>query len=271
MILRHSIAIFFGTIAIYLMHTYFETNFDAVASVGLFSCICAVVGEDTSLGPVIYKSFYRSVGVCFGGICGYILLFIPILLFPDTKNICLIFVPTMFITLVQWISKGGNSYITKALKKHKAGHIIIQLQVAFGVVYVGSWDVPKNALGVAIFRTSAILVGCISLLLASLIAYPQTSLNAISFELATCLRTLGKLITTVTHDRACGVALAPYDHRGKVFDTALLDDHIVMLDSVDSKLSRGTCALLFIHTMCLCLCFSLYSPPHTLCALHVAV
>ena len=240
MTLRYFLSIFFGTLGILFLKLYFQSYFDSVAAVALFSCIIAVVGEDQSLGPVLSKSLFRLIGVFIGGLLGYLFLYLPIVLFPNSKVECLLLIPAFFCGGIQWITKGGIPSLTKLIGKKKATHLLIQLQVAFGIVYVGSWDALNRGLLVAACRTFAIMYGCIALLLASLISYPQTSLNVSNIEIAICLRSVGKLFVAICHDRINCTEMNPYDHRGKVFSTLKSpDEHMKLIDTIDSKVTRG--------------------------------
>lgn len=240
MTLRYFLSVFLGTLGILILQQYFQSNFDSVAAVALYSCIIAVTGEDQSLGPVLSKSLFRFIGVFIGGIFGYLFLYIPTTLLPNTKVICLLLIPSLFCGTIQWISKGGIPKLSKLISNKKATHLLIQLQVAFGIVYVGSWDALDRGLLVAACRTCAIMYGCIALLLASLISYPQTSMNVSNMETAACLRNVGKLFVAICHDRIQCMEMNPYDHRGKVFATLKSpDDHMKLIDTIDSKVTRG--------------------------------
>eukprot|EP00602_Paraphysomonas_sp_CaronLab_P000609 CAMPEP_0185022384 /NCGR_PEP_ID=MMETSP1103-20130426/5105_1 /TAXON_ID=36769 /ORGANISM="Paraphysomonas bandaiensis, Strain Caron Lab Isolate" /LENGTH=550 /DNA_ID=CAMNT_0027554431 /DNA_START=131 /DNA_END=1783 /DNA_ORIENTATION=+ len=221
------------------MHYHLSDKFDSVATVALFSCIIAVTGEDISLGPVIYKSIYRSLGVCLGGLCGFVLLCIPVYLLPNYKGECLLVIPTVFVAAVQWFTKGGSAYLTSLIKRRKAGHLVLQVQMAFGVIYLGSWEQPSNGLIKALWRTIAILIAAISLLLATLLALPQTSMHASAQDLSACLHSVGAWMDAVCRQRAIGETLPRYDHRGKVFGAmSTIDPHMEMLDSIDAKITR---------------------------------
>lgn len=240
MTLRYILSVFFGTFGILILKEYFKSSFDSVAAVALYSCIIAISGEDQSLGPVISKSLFRLIGVFIGGIFGYLFLYIPTTILPNAKIPCLLLIPSIFCGLIQWISKGGIPKLSKLISNKKASHLLIQLQVAFGIVYVGSWDALERGLLVAACRTCAIMYGCIVLLFASLISYPQTSMNVSNMEIATCLRSVGKLFVAICHDRIQCTEMNPYDHRGKVFATLQSpDDHMKLLDIIDSKITRG--------------------------------
>ena len=243
--IRFSLAILLGMIGVLFLNSIAIIKNDNVAAVGLFSCIIAVAGEDISMGPIIHKALQRSIGVCIGGLCGYILLFIPAVLLPNAPEACLLVIPSTFSFIIQWLTKGGWEYGTAFLKKRKAGHMIIQLQIAFGVVYVGSWKSSTVQADTAVIRTLAILVGCFVLFLASLISFPQTSLQVSCAELAASLKSSGKLVVTVCSDKTHGISLQPYDHLGKVKEEIKPDDHVKLLDSIDTKLLRGTYTVLY--------------------------
>ena len=118
--------------------------------------------------------------------------------------------------------------------------MIIQLQIAFGVVYIGSWQDSSASPSVAIIRTLAILYGCLAIFLSSMIAIPLTSLNVSAMELSECLRSVGKLAVSVCNDKTHGVMLLPYDHRAKAQATApTSDEHTKFMDAIDGKLNRG--------------------------------
>ena len=238
---RHGVAVLIGTLFIVLMQKYMSSYFDSVAATALFSCIISITGEDISLGPVILKGLYRSLGVVMGGTCGFILLYVPSILLPLRREICLFLIPVSFIALVQWLTTGGSSVLTELIAKRKAKHCIIQLQIGFGLVYVGSWNSPQHGFDVAIGRTSGILVGSIAVLLGACIAFPSTSMHVSSDKLASTLKTAGGLLTALCKDRVSGVQMAPYDYRGRVFATLKApDDHMVLLDKMDKDISRGT-------------------------------
>ena len=233
---RYALATLLATIGIFVLESYFKNSFDSVAAVGLFSCIIAVAGEDTSLGPVIYKSACRAVGACLGGICGYALLYIPLRVMSSNRKLALIIVPTTFVALVQWLTKGGSDWLTALVKKKKIGHLVIQLQVAFGAVFVGSWSAPEDALMVSAGRTLGILYGCVTLLFAAMVAFPQTSLHASCEQLSACLRASGGLLEALCRDRIEGRSMDPYDHSKRSFVT---DEHVTLLQKLDTKLTRG--------------------------------
>ncbi len=96
-------------------------------------------------------------------------------------------------------------------------------------------------------------MGAASLLLATLIALPQTSLQVASIELAIVLRSTAKLATMLCHDRAVGITIPPYDHRKKIFAAPNLpsDAHMKLLDTIDAKLNRGRKNISFCSN-CLC-------------------
>jgi hypothetical protein len=241
MTLRYILSVFLGTLGILFLQSYFQSNYDSVASVALFGCIIAVTGEDQSLGPVISKSLFRILGVFIGGVLGYLFLYLPTNLFSNSKVECLLLIPAMFCGFIQWITKGGMPSLAKLIKTKKATHLLIQIQVAFGIVYVGSWDALDRGLLVAICRTCAILYGCVALLIASLVSYPKTSMNVCSVELASCLRSVGQLFVAICKDRVECIGLGPYDHRGKIFATLISpDDHMKIIETIDVKLTRGS-------------------------------
>lgn len=245
MTLRYLLSVFLGTLGILFLQSYFQSNYDSVASVALFGCIIAVTGEDQSLGPVISKSLFRILGVSIGGIFGYLFLYLPTHLFQSSKVECLLIIPAIFCAWIQWLTKGGMPSLTKLIKAKKATHLLIQIQVAFGIVYVGSWDALDRGLLVALCRTCAILYGCLALLVASLISYPKTSMNVCCVEIATCFRSVGQLFLAICNDRVEGVGLGPYDHRGKVLATLTSpDDHMKIIEAIDAKLTRGIFLLL---------------------------
>jgi hypothetical protein len=238
--LRYGIAVLSGTLFIFVLQKYLETIFDPVAATALFSCIIAVTGEDISLGPVILKTIYRSIGVVIGGISGYLLLFFPRLLFPNDKEVCLFLVPLLFIVIVQWLTTGGWLNLTTRLEKNKANHCVIQLQVGFGLVYIGSWDSPDGGFDVAVGRMGGILAGGIAVLLGAYLAFPDTSIHVSSSKLSASLKTAGKLLVALCKDRVSGVEMAPYDYRGKVFASLKTpDDHMELIDTMDKNIARG--------------------------------
>lgn len=162
-ILRYAIAVFLGSCTIYVLKTYWKAFvLDKVACVALFSCIISVTGEDESMGPVIYKLMFRSLGVLVGGLSGYLLLYFPTLLLPNYKGICLLVIPAVYITTIQYLAK-WNPFFSGVIKRYKAGHLLLQLQMAFGVIYVGSWDDRTHGFQVAITRICAVWVGSVSL------------------------------------------------------------------------------------------------------------
>ena len=236
-ILRYCVATVLASITLFISSRFVDDN---VAAVGLFSTIIVVIGEDISLGPVIYKSLFRSSGVLIGGVSGLLLLYFPSKLFPSDP--CLIIIPIAFVGLVQILTKGGSSTITAFIKKKKASHLVIQLQIAFGVVYIGSWNNPQNGLKAGINRTVAILLGCTILLLTSFIIYPVTSLYASAEELCICLRTSSKLLHITCKDRCDGITLPPYNHKARIFGWDITDiepdPHMTLLDKLDAKLAR---------------------------------
>ena len=219
------------------------TTFDGVASTAMFSAIVAVIGEDVSLGPVIYKAVFRSVGACIGGMCGFVMLYFPSSVFPNHKTACLLIIPAVFVSGVQYLVKGGNEYLTLLIKNNKANHLIIQLQAAFGVVYMGSWHTPDNAIVVASLRTFAIFCGCMILLFVSFLVLPDTSLHTSATEIDACLVAVGDLLIVACDDRKNGVHLPPYNHKGKVFGLDVtagpVDPHMKLLDLIDTKITRG--------------------------------
>lgn len=237
---RYILSVFFGTFTIFLFQYLSSNYYDPIAAVAMYSSIIAVTGEDQSIGPVISKSLFRILGVLIGGIFGYLFLYLPTNLFPQQKVECLLILPAMFCGLIQWMTKGGVPSLTSLIKMKKATHLLIQIQVAFGIIYIGSWDALEHGFEVAICRTCAIMFGCIILLLASLISYPQTSMNVCNLEIALCLRSVGKLFVAICNDRVECVEMGPYDHRGKIFATLISpDDHMKMIDVIDTKLTRG--------------------------------
>ena len=235
-IARYSLATLLATVGIYILESYFTSSFDSVAAVGLFSCIIAVTGEDTSLGPVIYKSICRSVGALIGGMCGYGLLLVPMTILPSNRKVALILVPTLFVASIQWVTKGGSIRLTKFVKEKKIGHLIIQLQVAFGAVFVGSWNFPDDALMTSACRTLGILYGSASLFIAAVIAFPQTSMHACCETLTECLDTQGRLAEIICRDRIEGRIMDPYDHYKKNF---IEDEHASLLAKIETMLTRG--------------------------------
>jgi hypothetical protein len=240
LILRHTLAVLLGTSAIVAMNAHISTSFDKIAAVSLFTAIVAVAGEDVSLGPVIHKAANRISGVCVGGFLGFVCLFFPALVFPDHKQVCLVVVPTLYVGLVQWATKGGWQRVSNTVKSRKGGHFVIQLQAAFGVVYIGSWDATEVEFIVAASRTVAITVGCVSLFLASLLAYPKTSLQVSGAELASVVKDYGVLGKTIFNGVAEGVQLQPMDHVSKHFDPAAksTDPHVALLLKMDNALAR---------------------------------
>ena len=253
-VVRYALATLLATVGIYLLESYFRNSFDSVAAVGLFSCIIAVTGEDTSLGPVIYKSACRGAGACLGGICGYALLFIPLRVMSANRKLALIIVPTVFVAMVQWLTKGGSERLTVFVKNKKLGHLIIQLQVAFGAVFVGSWSAPEDALMLSAGRTVGILYGCVTLLFAAVVAFPQTSLHASCEQLSASLRASGGLLEALCRDRIEGRSMDPYDHSKREFVT---DEHVALLGKLDTMLARGVHSVIdkraemyiFIHVL----------------------
>lgn len=247
--LRYGIAVLCGTLFIFVMQRYLDTVFDPVAATALFSCIIAVTGEDVSLGPVILKTVYRSIGVVIGGISGYLLLYIPMVLFPEDKEVCLFLVPLFFIVSVQWITTGGWRALTAHIEKNKGNHCVIQLQVGFGLVYVGSWDSPDGGFNVAFGRMGGILAGGVAVLVGAYFAFPDTSIHVSSSKLSASMKTAGKLLVALCKDRVSGVNMAPYDYRGKVFASLKTpDDHMTLIDTMDKNIARGV-----ICSLCLCI------------------
>jgi hypothetical protein len=237
---RYFLSVGFGSCGVLFLKKFWQSSFDSVAAVALFSCIIAVAGEDQSLGPVVAKAIQRVCGACLGGFLGYIMLNIPMNLPSEYRDACLVLIPSFFCGFVQWSTKGGIDKLSKFIKANKLTHLLIQLQVGFGVVYVGSWSALTNGLMVAICRTLAIVFGIFSLLLGSIIAFPQTSLQASSADLAISLKTLGKLIVALCHDRVTGIELPPFDHRGRIFATLKTpDEHMKLLDTIETKFARG--------------------------------
>jgi hypothetical protein len=242
MILRYGLAGLLASLSVFLMHEYWDSHFDNVASVVLFSSIIAITGEDVSLGPVLFKSIFRTVGVCIGGCSGFILLLFPTAVFPNSKTACLLVIPCVFVSTVQYICNGGSTYITALLKKNKAKYLTVQMQIGFGTVYFGSWDAPTDGLSIAIVRTGAIFLGVILLLISSLVVYPDTSLHASASELCVCLETCGQLLISSCKNRVGGVALPPYNHKARVFgwdvSEAPIDAHMKCLQTIDDKTAR---------------------------------
>jgi hypothetical protein len=239
MTLRHALAVMFGAVGIIAMHHLYPQGFDGVGAVGLFSTIMAVAAEDVSIGPIIHKSMMRSAGVCLGGLLGYICLYFPVVILTSAREACLVIILTAVVSLTQYATKGGWPRLSALIKQRKGGHMVIQFQIAFGTIFIGAWHGSEVSVMVAVTRTLAIVYGCMCLLAASLIALPQTSLMASCSELASCLRTGGKLAVTVCSDRTNGVLLEPYDHLAKGFSALKTDDHMKLMDSIDIKLSRG--------------------------------
>jgi hypothetical protein len=240
-ITRYTLATLLATGGIFVLESFFSNGgFDSVAAVGLFSCIIAVTGEDTSLAPIIYKSICRSTGALIGGACGFLLLFIPMKLFPSNKKLALIIVPTIFVAFVQWLTQGGSVGLTKFVKEKKINHLVIQLQVAFGAVFVGSWNYPTgDALMTSVCRTAGILYGCVALLIAAVVAYPQTSLHASCASLAESLRAAGQLLETISRDRVEGRAMDPYNHARLPVVRTVEDEHATLLQKIETNLTRG--------------------------------
>jgi hypothetical protein len=84
-------------------------------------------------------------------------------------------------------------------------------------------------------------VGVLCLLVASLLAYPETSLHASACSLQACLLQLGSLARKVTDNRIQGRTMPRYDHRQLLFATTPTpDEQITLLSSVDKKLARGS-------------------------------
>lgn len=87
---------------------------------------------------------------------------------------------------------------------------------------------------------SSILAGVLCLLLASVLAFPETSLQASTSNMADSLQQLGTLYVKVTNHRIQGRAMPRYDHRQILFATApVMDEHVRLLMSVDKKCARG--------------------------------
>jgi hypothetical protein len=236
---RHFIAVSMAALGILVMHRVYPQGFDGVGSVGMFSTIMAVAAEDVSIGPIIHKSMMRTGGVCLGGLAGYIMLYFPVVLLPHAKSECLAIILPFFVFTVQYLTKGGWPRLTTFLKTNKGGHSIIQFQIAFGTIFIGAWYTDEMNIMVAIVRTLAIVYGCFCLLIAALVSFPQTSLHASCSELSHCIKTCGKLFVTVCSDRTKGVNLEPYDHVAKGFKAQKADDHIKLMDSIETKLARG--------------------------------
>lgn len=224
-----------------IMHNVYPEGFDGVGAVGLFGTIMAVAAEDVSLGPIIHKSIMRMIGVCFGGFLGYIMLFFPVVLLPGARSACLFIILTVVVSGVQFCTKGGFPQLTAFLKQRKCSHMIIQFQIAFGTIFIGAWHSDTVNVMVATVRTLAIVYGCICLLVASMIALPQTSLHVSCAELAECLRKEGSLAVTIINDRTRGVEMQPFDHHAKEYAPLKPkpDEHIKLMESIETKLARG--------------------------------
>lgn len=257
-ILRYSIAVFLGSCTIYFLKTYWKAFvLDKVACVALFSCIISVTGEDESLGPVLYKLLFRSCGVLVGGLSGYLLLYFPTYLLPHHKGVCLLVIPVAYITIVQYFAK-WNKFFSGIIKRYKANHLLLQLQMAFGVIYVGSWDDRSHGFQVAVTRICAIWVGSVSLLVASLLVFPQTSLHLSVVELCECMHLTGKLVRLLCQNKIDGQVALSYDysiHTATVAATAF-DEQSQLLDKIEIKLNRGkkinviAFATHFSHLLC---------------------
>jgi hypothetical protein len=239
MIGRYALSVLLGNTAVVVLKNCFGRSFDSVAAIGLYSCIIAVAGEDVSLGPVVHKAINRSIGVLLGGFLGYVLLFFPIVLFPNHKGSCLLILPTLFVAFTQWSTKGGWEKVSSIVKSSKASHMIIQMQVAFGVVYIGAWDAIEAEIDVAILRTIAIVLGCIILIFSTFSVYPQTSMRTATTEVIGSLKASSELASVICSDCRSGIVLPPFDHISKIFLEKSSDKHIKLLDTIDMKISRG--------------------------------
>lgn len=240
-ILRYSIAVFLGSCTIYLLKTHWKAFvLDKVACVALFSCIISVTGEDESMGPVLYKLMFRSLGVLVGGLSGYLLLYFPTYLLPHHKGVCLLVIPVLYITMCQYLAK-RNAFFSGVIKRYKAGHLLLQLQMAFGVIYVGSWDDRTHGFQVAITRICAVWVGSVSLLIASLLVFPQTSLHLSVVELCECMQLTGKLVRLLCQLKTDGQVSVPYDYSMLTSPTTALpfDEQSQLLEKIETKLNRG--------------------------------
>lgn len=259
MFFRYIIAVFLGCVSIYLMELYKSNNFDVVAAVVLFNCIIVVSGEDASIGPVVYKSFYRSCGVCFGGFCGYMLLYIPRFVLPNHKELCLFLIPSLYVGSIQYLTNDGSglTWITQFIKRNKAKHFILQLQVSFGVIYVGSWNTAANEADfnefyLACYRTSAVLIGVLSLLLASIIAFPITSFHVVSNDVSTNLTSTGELFESLVHGRISGIKLTRFNHKSKAHQVMTQQDkHMNWLEKMESSRIHGQLITCYIYACCL--------------------
>jgi hypothetical protein len=238
MTMRHALAVVFGGIGMIAMHHLYPEGFDGIGAVSLFTAIIAVAPEDMSLGPIIHKSLFRVVGVCLGGLMGYILLFFPIVLVHHSREACLIVIITTYIFFAQYATRGGWSLVSSFVKDKRAAHMTLQFQLAFGAVFIGGWNSDQNSVLVSSIRTLSIVYGCVCVLLSSLITLPQTSLHASCSELASSLRAGGQLTVLVCSDRANGVRLDPYDHLARGFSSMKPDGHIELMDTIDTKLAR---------------------------------
>lgn len=259
MILRHFFSGLLVSTLIYIIQTSINTNFDNVAAVGLFSAVVVIIGEDVTLGPVIFKSIFRLFGVFLGGTIAYLLLLFTqnVLLSKSLKDISFFIFPCVYITIIQYLTKGGNEYITLLIKKNKGTHFLLQLQVGFGTVYFGYFNHIRNndsnslnSLYIALIRTFAIFTGCALLLIVSMLVLPQTSLYASAIELDICFKTSSELLITSCENRRNGTKLSPYNHKALVFGWNVndipIDSHTKCLKILDDKTSRSKFNIFYI-------------------------
>lgn len=112
---------------------------------------------------------------------------------------------------------------------------------------MGSWDDNQSGFNVALARTVAVLVGGVILLFSSFLAYPETSLKASSDSLSICIRTTGSLLVNLANDKIEDKELKRFDHRGKIFSSKSQDNHITMLELIDTKLNRVNSLQSFLY------------------------
>jgi hypothetical protein len=247
MALRHAFAVLLCGVGVVVMHKSYPAEFDGVGAVSLFTTVIAVAQEDVSLGPIIHKSVLRVIGVCMGGLLGFLLLYFPVVFLKDGREVCLVLLLTVYVFMAQYSTRGGWPKVAAYLKERKAAHMTLQFQLAFGTVFIGGWTADKNSVATCLIRTMAIVYGCFCVLLASLVTMPQTSLFASCTELAQSLRAGGKLAVMVCNDRTKGVLLEPYDHLARGFAALKPDDHIALMDILDTKLTRVQTLQPFLH------------------------
>lgn len=249
-LLRYCLAVLLGGVCVAAFIVLSQYPFDAVAGTTLFAFMISVGNEDESLGPVIHKTLNRFCGACLGGICGYCFILL-VLLFPSAfPYVSVIVFPLIFVTLVQAVAEStyvSNNYI----EKYKLKHFVIQVQVGFGLVYMGhvlsgSSARRSDTFKVAVIRTCAQMAGVLCLLIASLLAYPETSTEATARCLSETLNVVGDLTQTMVKTRVEGHTLARYNHH-QVLLGAPPDAQISAFLSIEKKLKRATSLLPFLY------------------------